>query len=72
MLIIAIAAMASTFTACKKDYTCICTTVEDSTGNEIGSVTEKAKYNKKDAEEWCPKVGEIDVTGYTATCALSS
>lgn len=51
LLICAVAALA---TSCKKEYSCVCTTVDTTNGVTQTTVdTFKAKSNKKDAESWC-------------------
>ena len=65
--ILAIAAFAVSFTACKKDYTCECTTKDGAT--VLGTTTATAKLKKSDADAWC---GDYSVTAGTLvmTCDL--
>jgi hypothetical protein len=65
-------------TSCKKDYSCVCTTVDTSNGKTETTVdTYKAKSKKTDAQAWCdaiPKskidVGSSSSTPTNMTCEL--
>lgn len=70
--IVAIAAFAATFTACKKDYTCECSGDWDQDGTI--SADEKQTYQledvkKKDAKDACNSVGNLWILG-GGTCEL--
>lgn len=63
---IAVAALATMFTSCKKEYTCTCSTT-------IGGVTTSAsgkttKMTKKDAKAACEK--STTTAGITVSCKL--
>ena len=47
--IVAVAALAVSFTACKKEYTCEC----DVLGLTISKDTTASVLKKKDIEDWC-------------------
>jgi hypothetical protein len=68
-------AIAMAFAACKKEYTCECTSTDDN-GNEVGSTTTKKEFSSEsDAEEWCNgHESETTSGGTTVTteCELSS
>jgi hypothetical protein len=72
--LIMICIVAAFATSCKKDYTCVCTTV-DSTGGVTQTTvdTYKAKTSKKDADEWCAAIPKstIEVTGSPSSTANS-
>ena len=51
MAIAALLVVAATFTSCKKEYTCECTTTDGST--TVGTTTTTIKDTKKKAEDAC-------------------
>ncbi|MBL7692715.1 MAG: hypothetical protein JNM41_14075 [Flavipsychrobacter sp.] len=66
---IAVAALATMFTSCKKDYSCTCTS------SASGSTTSTMKYplgkqKKKDAESAC-KAMNTNVTAGSMTASVS-
>jgi hypothetical protein len=64
--IVMICIVAAFATSCKKDYSCVCTTVDTSGSTTETTVTTfKAKSKKKDAEEWCKAIPKstIEVLG---------
>lgn len=67
LAILAIAAFATSFTACKKDYVCECT-VTDS-GTVLSTSTYTAKLKKSDAEVWCGD-SESTVGTMVVSCSL--
>lgn len=73
LAILTIVAFAAFFTACKKDYTCECTT-KDGTGAVLASSSATGKMTKSDAESWC-SAGEssstIFGTTWITTCTLN-
>lgn len=66
---VAVVALAASFTACKKDYTCTCTATAAGI-TTTSSAT--AKLSKKDAEAWCgDQSSETTVAGTTSTTTCS-
>ena len=65
-------------TSCKKDYSCVCTSVDTSGGTPETTVTTyKASTKKKDAEAWCTAIPKstVEVGGTSSpvddvTCVL--
>lgn len=64
--LVAVVALAASFTACKKDYTCDCTYTW-SDGSTTDYSYELLKSKKKDAEAWCDSYNSY--SGYE--CELS-
>ena len=66
-----VAIVASTFTSCKKDYTCTCTTKETGVPDVVTTVTIK-NATKSDAQKACS--GNASVSGggvgISITCSL--
>lgn len=67
LTVLTIVAVASVFTACKKEYTCECTT--KSGGIVISTVSHTEKLKKSEAEEWCDEYKVTSGT-LTTTCKL--
>lgn len=67
--LVAVVAIAASFTACKKDYTCACTYTYTvgSTDYTYDYSYDLLKSKKKDAEAWCDSYNAYD--GYE--CELS-
>ena len=69
LAILAIAAFATSFTACKKDYTCTCS--HDLLGTTTPTMYEFEKVKKDEAETAC---GDLEVihklVETTATCSI--
>ncbi len=66
MTLLAVAALAITFTSCKKDRTCSCT------GGPAGSdISYTAKLKKGDADTWCTSWNTSYKAAYTTgSCTL--
>lgn len=75
---ITVCIVAAFATACKKDYSCVCTSTDTSNGTTTTTVdTYKAKTTKKDADAWCKAIPKstVEFAGSTSsagdvTCAL--
>ena len=74
---IMICIVAAFATSCKKDYSCVCTSVDVNNGKTETTIdTFKAKSKKKDAQAWCEGLQKtkVDFAGSTsssgATCVL--
>lgn len=63
---IAVAALATMFTSCKKEYTCTCTTTVGGVSTSASGKT--TKMTKKDAKAACEK--STTTSGITVTCKL--
>lgn len=69
LTVLAIAAFAVSFTACKKDYTCTCT--HDLLGTATPTKYEYTKVKKDDAETACTDTEAVHkLAELTATCSL--
>ena len=69
LTILAIAAIAVSFTACKKDYTCTCT--HDLFGTATSTKYEYEKVKKDDAETACSDTEVVHkLAEASATCSL--
>jgi hypothetical protein len=76
--LIIICIVAAFATSCKKDYECVCTSVDTSSGvTETTVDTYKASSKKKDADAWCAAIpkSKVEVNGVsspagTMTCEL--
>jgi hypothetical protein len=66
----AVLVAASSFTSCKKDYTCECTSTYTYGGvSTTSNYSATAHLKKSDAKTWC--TGQAGSgTGYTYSCAL--
>ena len=68
-LFVVAALFAVGFTACKKEYTCTCTTTEAGNNTTTSTIIDLGKQSKKDAETACD-ARVTSVSGYTMTCAI--
>lgn len=66
---VAVMALAAT-TACKKDYTCTCTTTDSSGTIPDASISSTITAKKSDAEASCEN-GSTSVGTLTTTCTLN-
>jgi len=57
------------FTACKKEYTCTCTTTEATNNTTTSTIIDLGKLSKKDADTQCD-ARVTSVSGFTTTCAV--
>ncbi len=66
----AIALFAVAFTSCKKDYTCECTS-KDNTGTVMSTSTVSIKATKKDAKTACNEESTVSGGGSSITMSCS-
>lgn len=67
----AVAVLALTFTSCKKDYSCTCTSTVG--GSSASSTTSLGKQTKKDAKAACEALASSSTIGgttYSVSCSL--
>ena len=56
-------------TSCKKDYNCVCTVTDTSTGAVVSTTTVTVKDTKSKAKTACNGM-TVSVPGETETCAI--
>lgn len=71
LAILTIAVFATSFTACKKEYTCSCTYNDPITGITVTLDHEFEKMKKQEAEEDCEDLEAVHkLVDSTATCSI--
>ncbi len=66
--LIIVCIVAAFATSCKKDYQCVCTTVDTTGGTTETTIdTFKAKSSKKDADDWCKGISKATVNAGTTS-----